>query len=194
MADGGARGRVVTARAPAEQPLSAGSGAARSAFTGSRLDQAAAAALREWSCHVAVVPLFAAREEQAERLRDLVAWYQRVARRPTCTELPALEALGVLDELADAAPTVVSVRVGLARWAVRVGEELVRLRAWSGTAASAAMSRLASSRLEQTLRAARRELDEREPDSAMSSEGEPPRGPARSARGSRWWPTMRQRP
>lgn len=96
---------------------------------------------------------------RATRLRELASWYGRVVERPSTSEPPPLEGLDALaDELTTATDQQRLMRLAAARWAVRLAEELVRLRSWGRASSSTAMARLAASHLSQTLRAARHHL------------------------------------
>lgn len=87
------------------------------------------AALGRWLPLVGVAPSLAQDGSRAEDLRRLVAWFERVLVDPGSTDAPPLLGLDALvDELTTATGPDAFECFGEARWAVRVAEDLVRLR------------------------------------------------------------------
>lgn len=120
----------------------------------------AGSAVGRWSPIVGMVPSLASRASRSEPLRHLVIWYEQVAADPETAGAPPVEGIDALvDELTSAISSETFDRLGRARWAVRVAENLVGLRTAQLPAASPAMARVASARLELVLTAARRQLD-----------------------------------
>lgn len=119
----------------------------------------AAAALREWTPFVDGMADWAGRDEHRAPIRGLIDWYVEVWSDEEWSEPPPMDGLDALaDELSATTQGDRFARLGLARWAVRVAEELVRLRAAVGRRAAPATVLVAGSRLELALGAAGRRL------------------------------------
>jgi hypothetical protein len=131
---------------------------------GHEIDIAAEAneALRTWHRQVREALVILDTPQYSDAIRGLVAWYERVFFDAEFVEPPPIEGLdAVVDELARAAQPLDSLRaLAHARWAIRVGEELVSwrqcLRSF-GLGSSPLGS--ATNRLELALEQARRQLD-----------------------------------
>jgi hypothetical protein len=99
--------------------------------------------------------------DHARQVEALVGWHKRVSSDAEFADPPPV---GGLDALVDALTGATSDEafrwLGLARWAVRVAEELVRVRACSVSGAPPATARVALSRLELALITAQRQLAE----------------------------------
>ncbi len=125
--------------------------------TSEQLSREATAALEGWRPTVVAIPRWTRGVNRAQPLADLVRWYERICRDPDCLDPPPIEGLDALvDELAGAPSDGAREHLGVARWAMRVAEELVHWRAKSRHGADGAPARVAKSRLELALRSARR--------------------------------------
>lgn len=112
--------------------------------------------------HVVVALPHLIRKDQADGpIRKLVAWYDRVAKDATCADDPPIEGLDLLiDELAlVSVPLDVHAELARARWAIRVGEELVQWRRWLRTGRQGCPDLAdATNRLEQVVEDARNQM------------------------------------
>ena len=122
----------------------------------------AADALRVWLRQVREALVILDTPKYSDAIRGLVAWYERVFFDAEFVESPPVEGLdAVVDELALAAQPIGLLRgIADARWAIRVGEELVNWRQCLlsfGPGSSPLGS--ATNRLELALEEARRQLD-----------------------------------
>ena len=117
----------------------------------------ATAALESWRPTVVAVPRWTRTSNRAEPLGDLVSWYERICRDRDYRDPPPVEGLDALvDELASAPSDGARDHLGLARWAIRVAEELAYWRTKSRHGADLAPARVAKSRLELALKGASR--------------------------------------
>lgn len=122
----------------------------------------AADALRVWLRQVREALVILDTPKNSNAIRGLVAWYERVFFDAKLLEPPPIEGLdAVVDELALAAQPIDALRaLADARWAIRVGEELVNWRQCLlsfGPGSSPLGS--ATNRLELALEEARGKLD-----------------------------------
>ncbi len=126
------------------------------------LSELAAAALDLWLPIVGVLPSIARDKGRVTDLRHLVVWYEVVGNGSGSVEPPPLEGLDALVfELMAARSANELEQLRCARWAVRVAEDLVRLRRIQDRSMSPAGSEVVISRLELSLSAARRVIDGR---------------------------------
>lgn len=90
----------------------------------------AAHALRVWLRQVREALVILDTPKYSDAIRGLVSWYERVFFDAEFVEPPPIAGLdAVVDELALAAQPIASLRaLADARWAIRVGEELVSWR------------------------------------------------------------------
>jgi hypothetical protein len=122
----------------------------------------AADALRVWHRQVREDLVILDSSKYSDAIRGLVAWYERVFFHAEFVEPPPVEGLdAVVDELALAAqPTGALHALARARWAIRVGEELVNWRqCLRSFGQGSSPLGLATNRLELALEEARHQFD-----------------------------------
>jgi hypothetical protein len=125
----------------------------------------AAKLLRSWRDLVRGIPHLITVEERKRAAWGLVAWYERVLEGDDFDLDPPIEGLDTLiDQLALVSlPHDAHAELGRARWAIRVGEELVRWRRCLGTSGPGSSPvGPATDRLELAVEEARRHI-ERDP-------------------------------
>ena len=129
--------------------------------TDTDFDAEAVSSLRAWYDVVRALPTLI-NEARGQSIRALVAWYERVFEEEGFAFDPPLEGLDALiDELA--VPTVpcdVHAELARARWAIRIGEELVKWRVchrYTGT--DSAPAAVATDRLDLAIQEARRQIE-----------------------------------
>jgi hypothetical protein len=94
------------------------------------LARRAVGAMWTWLPVVRGIPQWASTDERLDALCELVRWYERVCGETEYASAPPLCGLDALvDELTSAPPYEALQELGLARWALRVSEELVAWRA-----------------------------------------------------------------
>jgi len=119
-------------------------------------------ALRTWHRRVREALVILDTPQYSDAIRGLVAWYERVFFDAEFVEAAPIEGLdAVVDELARAAQPFDSLRaLADARWAIRVGEELVSMRQCLRSFGSgSSLLGSVTNRLELALEQARRQLD-----------------------------------
>jgi hypothetical protein len=118
-------------------------------------------ALRAWHRQVREALVILDTPKYSTAIRSLVAWYERAFFDAEFEEPPPSEGLdAVVDELALAAQPIDSLRaIADARWAIRVGEELVKWRQCRSLGPGASPLGSATNRLELALEEARRQLE-----------------------------------
>ncbi len=124
----------------------------------------AADALRAWLRQVREALAILDTPKHSDVIRGLVAWYELVFFDADFVDPPPIEGLdAVVDELALAAQPIDSLRaLANARWAIRVGEELVSWRqCFRSFGQGSSPIGSATNRLELALEQARRHLDNR---------------------------------
>jgi hypothetical protein len=117
--------------------------------------------LRDWSAQVRDLPQLLSTDPRKRAAGALVRWYEEASEDEAYSADPPIEGLDALiDELAEAAvPMDTHAELAQARWAVRVAEELVRLRSSlveSGDGARETAD--ATNRLELAIEGARRQM------------------------------------
>ena len=134
-------------------------------LTDSDFDGDAVSWLRAWYDVVRALPTLISEDARRQSIRSLVVWYERVFEEEGFAFDPPLEGLDILiDE--PAVPTVpsdVHAELARARWAIRVGEELVKWRVCHRyTGPDSAPAVLAADRLDLAIQEACRQI-ERQP-------------------------------
>jgi hypothetical protein len=119
-------------------------------------------AIQAWRPLVAALSKWAQRSARRPPLEDLSRWYERVCSDTSFSEDPPLEGLDALtDELTESRIYDGLRHMARARWAIRACEELVHWRAVRANKDAPATVRVALSRLELALTAARRHLGDK---------------------------------
>jgi anti-sigma B factor antagonist len=123
------------------------------------LARQATLAMQAWLPFVQGIPLWARTPRHIDALDGLVAWYERVCTDVRCSSPSPVEGLDAfVDEFTDGSAYETFMRFGLARWAIRVSEELVRWRASLSDNVAPSKGRVLSSRLELALKTAIRQF------------------------------------
>jgi hypothetical protein len=120
----------------------------------------ASVTMQNWLPLVRAMPRWAHDDGTSAALVGLARWYERLCADLEYAAPPPLDGLDTLVEELITIPACQTLRqLGLARWAIRVGEELVQWRACLAAKSAPAKVSMARNRLDLALRSARRHFN-----------------------------------